>query len=110
MSVTIHVELHTDAVAGALLKGADRVAQTSAYRVEAGWKQRAPVKTGAYRRDIRTQKQNDADYVVLSSLEYPIYLEYGTRFMAPRPSMNPAVEEERPRFETALRALFGEAA
>jgi|SRR5215471_3724259 len=110
MSVTIHVELHTDAIAGRITQGAERIAQTSAYRVEAGWKQRAPVKTGTYRRDIRTQKQGDADYAVLSSLEYPIYLEYGTRFMAPRPSMTPAVEEERPRFETALRGLFSEAA
>jgi len=110
MSVTIHVELHTDAIAGRITQGAERIAQTSAYRVEAGWKARAPVDTGAYRRSIGTQKQGDADYAVLSSLEYPIYLEYGTRFMAPRPSMTPAVEEERPRFETALRGLFSEAA
>jgi len=39
-----------------------------------------------------------------SSLEYAIYLEYGTETMSPRPSLKPALDRARP----AIHSIFSE--
>ena len=47
---------------------------------------------------------------VLANVEYAAYLELGTRHMAARPFMTPAVEQERPNYERGLRELTRRAA
>lgn len=37
--------------------------------------------------------------------EYSEYLEYGTRFMDAQPFVNPALEEQKPKFERDMKKL-----
>ena len=107
MSVQVKVTNNCGAIAAHLREAADAHAEKTARRIEAGWKDRAPVKTGHYRRSITTEKDGDG-WVVYSPVEYAVYLEYGTRYMSPRPSMNPAVDAVRGDWEQGLRELFGD--
>jgi HK97 gp10 family phage protein len=43
--------------------------------------------------------------VVGSAVEYSIFLEDGTRYMAPRPTFRPAVEATRERFVAAMKTV-----
>jgi|SRR5690625_833474 len=47
---------------------------------------------------------------VLANVEYAAWLELGTRNMAARPFMTPALEQERPNYERGLRELTRRAA
>jgi HK97 gp10 family phage protein len=46
-------------------------------------------------------------YVGPRDVEYAVYLEYGTRNMAPRPFMTPAAEKVRPAFVKAMNQVAG---
>lgn len=70
------------------------------------WKELAPVRTGTYRRSIHTEVETSGGTRVeiavgtnLTRPPYPVFLEFGTRFMAPRPSARPA-------FDQTLRAVL----
>ena len=70
----------------------------------------APVRTGRLSRSYRAQR-DQADslaltYDVLSDVPYASFVEFGTRFMAPRPHLTPAMEEVRARFGPMVREIF----
>lgn len=74
-------------------KELSELVRTSALRVEAGAKLRAPVDTGFLRRSIQTQMEGDLSAVVFVAAEYGIYVELGTTRMRARPYLLPALEE-----------------
>ena len=47
---------------------------------------------------------------VRAEVDYAVYLEFGTRTIAPRPFMIPALEQERPKWEARLQRIVDEAA
>jgi hypothetical protein len=51
------------------------------------------VDTGALRASMHVEKVENLHYVVADGVEYGVYLEMGTETMAPRPFMNPVIEE-----------------
>lgn len=64
------------------------------------------VDTGTLRRSILTQRDGDLRAVVSVGAEYAVWLEFGTRRMAPRPFLGPAFEQVKPAFEAGLRGLL----
>jgi len=62
---------------------------------------------GDFARSIRVMPRIGAGRVqarVGSPLEWGIYLEYGTRYMQPRPSLRPALDRARPE----IKSIFSE--
>lgn len=81
------------------------VAKTAA-DIEAAAKMRAPVDTGYLRSSIHTQPTGPLDSEVIAGADYAVYVEYGTRRMAPQPYMTPAAEAARPGFEQAAKQIY----
>lgn len=77
--------------------------------MEGEWKARVPVRTGTYRRSIHAKitdiGAHHAEARVGTSLAdppYPLYLEFGTAHMAPRPSARPAYDAALPRMTRVI--------
>jgi HK97 gp10 family phage protein len=66
------------------------------------------IDTGNLRGSISADMTGDTTAMVSVNAEHGIYLEYGTRKMAKRPCIRPAVEAERPRFTADMRNLESE--
>jgi len=64
-----------------------------------------PVRTGTLQRSIRWWG-GEGEYHVGSSVHYAPYVEYGTRRMAPRPYLTPALMLNIPLLREALRDLI----
>lgn len=72
--------------------------KAGALPIQNAWKRRVPVKTGNYMRSIAIAGVNQHAVQVGTSLSappYPVFLEYGTRNMAARPSARPAFDETK---------------
>lgn len=102
----ISSEIH-DAVSRALEESAIAIEQDVK-----GGPHAAPYRTGNLRRSYIHRRESDLTYVVENMANiapYAIYVEFGTRRMAPRPHLGPAAEAERPklaeRVKQALRGL-----
>ena len=66
------------------------------------------VDTGALRDGIRAQVAGDGEAQVTDGVAYGVHLEFGTRHMAARPFMTPAVEAMRREVETLVRGVTDE--
>jgi HK97 gp10 family phage protein len=115
MPETLHaLEAIEEATRGAKLAA---VAVVGAMPIQNAWKQKAPIKTGTYRRSIHTETEavNERAATVVIGTDitdppYPIFLEYGTAHMAARPSAQPAFDEQVDKAiseaEAALRTIL----
>jgi len=70
-----------------------KLVRTSALRVEAGAKLRAPVLTGFLRNSVQTAFEGDLTALVFVGASYGIFVELGTVKMRARPFLLPALEE-----------------
>lgn len=82
-----------------------------AARIEAYARSLAPWKdvTGAARRGLRTFVEGGAFNLTLylvTSVAYGLYLELGTRFMAPRPIVMPALQAHYAELVAAIQAVI----
>lgn len=76
----------------------------SALNLQRGAKKRCPVDTGTLRNSIVVDfYQDKLTAEVEARMPYAPFVEHGTRFMRAQPFMFPAWEEERPKFEDAIR-------
>mgnify|MGYP001427360273 CR=1 FL=1 len=66
--------------------------------------------TGQLGSSLIVTRSGSTSVEVLANVEYAAYLEFGTRNMAARPFMTPAVEQELPKYEQGLRELTRRAA
>src|SRR5690625_3900961 len=66
--------------------------------------------TGRLAGSIRAVMSGTSSAHVEALADYAVHLEFGTRSMAARPFMTPAVEQERPNYERGLRELTRRAA
>ncbi len=95
------------------------VVKASGFRVQARAKQLAPVRTGFLKKNIRLRFTEDrlvyqvgwdeAAYTGAGFAFYPLYTEFGTRFMSPRPCLFPAKAEEVPVFRRELNRAVRDA-
>lgn len=78
-------------------------------QIEAGAKEKVPVRTGTLRRSIHSVFSNGGlTGIVGPSVLYGKFVEFGTRRMGARPYMRPAAEQVLPGFAAAVkRALAG---
>jgi HK97 gp10 family phage protein len=75
--------------------------------IEAAGKGRCPVRTGTLQRSIHTVfSDNGLTATVGPSVDYGIYVEFGTRHMGARPYMRPAAELIYPKFADAVNAVL----
>ncbi len=66
--------------------------------------------TGRLAGSIRAVETGTPNAEVVAGAEYAPHLEFGTRNMAARPFMTPAVEQERDKFRKGLNELTDKAA
>lgn len=62
----------------------------------------APVDTGFLRDNIVVVQQGPLVVAVESQAEYSAHVNYGTRFMAAQPFVEPAIKEVKPRNEARI--------
>ena len=94
-------------IADRLGRDADAIVRKTAMDIEAHAKMAAPVDTGILRASIQAAAVAPKHWRVTVGAEYGIYLEMGTRFMAPRPYFNPAIQAVWPAFQAAMRTVMG---
>lgn len=90
---------------------ASTVVRKAALDVEAEAKRLAPVDTGFLRNSIGSTITGDSGSVTAEigpTADYGAYLEFGTRSMAPRAYMGPALDRITPSFVQALEQTAGE--
>lgn len=80
--------------------------RASGLRIEAGARRRAPSKSGRLRRSIAYSKPENFAADVDVGEPYAAAVEFGTVDAPAQPFLTPAVEEERPRLDANLAALF----
>ena len=67
---------------------------------------KAPVRTGALKNSIRAKKIRVGMWEIKVGVHYGIYVEYGTRHMAPQPYFRPAIEAARRQMRQDFKAVF----
>jgi HK97 gp10 family phage protein len=67
------------------------------------------VETGNLKNSVRVLEANAERAVLGATAEYAAYLEFGTRHMAPRPYMRPAVDEHIGEIEEVMARVIDEA-
>lgn len=97
----------SDALAGQVLL---KSVVAGALIVQNSAKRKAPYKTGNLRRSIhiepRVSNRGMAAVEVGTNVEYGHYLEFGTRYMAARPYLRPALDENRTAVQTAVTSAL----
>ncbi len=66
----------------------------------------APVRTGRLRDSIRISRARRGEAIVEATAPYAGYVEYGTRYMKPRPYMRPAAAEAVEKLREKLREII----
>lgn len=94
-------------IAAAIRPAVSAVVKTKTLEVQAKAQGLAPVKTGALRRSITSQFPTDLTGRVGPSVNYGVFVEFGTRRMGARPYMRPAAESVLPTFAAAVKAALG---
>lgn len=92
VSITVKIDMsRLQAVIARLPDGASFAAELGADAIESRAKQLAPVRTGALKNSIGKRNVGSWWYVV-ADIYYAIFVELGTRKMAARPYLVPAVD------------------
>jgi HK97 gp10 family phage protein len=112
MSVTVKVTFDRfPEIAAAMPEKASAVVRKAAFDIEGQAKNRAPVDTGALKNSISTEfEDNGLTGIVAPTVEYGIYVEFGTKRMSAQPYMIPAAEAVAPAFIGAMKQMLQELA
>jgi HK97 gp10 family phage protein len=108
VSVDLKFDL-TPAIAARLGSAVGGIVEETAALIEGLAKTKAPVRTGALRNSIQSERTGEREAVVRVGVDYGIYQEFGTSKMAAHPYLMPAAEEAKPRFEERMRDAVREA-
>jgi len=106
MSIVVEIKFNRFPTLGAdMRRVVSEVVRKTAFDVEAGTKQRAPVDTGLLRNSYNMQMESELTVVVGTDVEYAVFQEFGTHKMAAQPHLTPAAEAERQPFIAALTQI-----
>lgn len=78
----------------------------TALNMETETKSRTPVRTGLLRSSWTTEMVSELTAIMGTNVNYAVFVEYGTRKMAARPMLTPAVEAVRADFETGITDIL----
>ena len=87
------------------------VVKAAAFAVEALGKQFCPVDTGHLRSTIGPPnfsgdgRSGGMEAAISATARYAVYVEWGTRYMAPRAFLGPALDRVGPEFAAAVEAI-----
>lgn len=84
----------------------DRELAKSTLRIELKAKTNAPWDTGWLSGNIYSDKVGNLRFQVVSPVNYSVYVELGTRYMAAQPYLQPALTDEYPVLMANLNYLF----
>lgn len=109
MSITFKVELTGTNKLGSIVAGmedkASEIIRKTAFDLQARAQVRAPVDTGYLRASIQAKEVTRLHWQVVVGADYGIYVEYGTRFQAAQPYLNPAMDAVRDPFVQAMKRV-----
>lgn len=105
MTVSVSHSSRIPMVMAAVAAKAALYVAKAAHDIEAHAKDRAPVDTGFLKNSIAARQEAPLAWVVEVGADYGIYQEFGTRRMAARPYLIPAVEQVRPSYIAAMAKL-----
>jgi HK97 gp10 family phage protein len=81
--------------------------QKAGFQIEADAKAKVPVRTATLQRSIHTVLSNGGMTATVGpSVDYGIYVEFGTRRAGARPFMRPAAEKVLPQFAAAVKSAL----
>lgn len=107
--ITVNVNVKPLQRLGELLEiEVEKALQTLSEETVKDAQQRAPVRTGFLRDNISGQVTGP-NLVVTSAAPYSIFVEAGTRRMAARPFLTPAVEQAKVKLPELLQEAFRQA-
>lgn len=87
---------------------ASKIINTFGLKIASDWAANVPVDTGAFRSSILSESQmaGEMTFIAQDGVEYGVFVELGTSRMAARPSLVPAIENNRQAFFNAFKELF----
>lgn len=98
-------------IANELKPKLDLAVRQTAREIGYGAQQRVPVRTGALRDAIHTEREGLGRYAVVAHSHEAWYghlVEWGTSHSAPHPFLTPAAEAAREPFEHRVRQVLGD--
>lgn len=88
------------------------IVKETAFKIQAGAKQRAPVDTGHMKRNIKVDIASDEMSAEIGTrgddVEYSVHVEFGTKNTPAQPFLFPAYEDERPEYLRKLKNALGD--
>lgn len=88
-----------------------QIVKETAYKIQAGAKQRAAVDTGHMKRNIKVFEESETSALVgckADDVEYALYVETGTSKTPAQPFLFPSTEDERPEYLRKLKEALGD--
>jgi hypothetical protein len=83
-----------------------KVALQTANRAQSNIRAVGAIDTGFMINSTRARKVRDLRWTVGTAADYGIYIEYGTRYVSPRPWLGPAMRDAAKTFRTISNALL----
>lgn len=83
-----------------------KVAIQTANRAQSNVRAVGAIDTGFMINSTRARKVKDLTWSVGTAADYGVYIEYGTRFVSPRPWLGPAMRDARKTFHALARSLL----
>lgn len=105
VTMRVAVDSGIGKIAAELEPRAARVVRKAALDLEGHAKGRAPVDTGFLRSSIQAVQVGPLHWQVRVGADYGVYVEYGTRYMAAQPYLNPAADLIRGPFVQAMKSV-----
>lgn len=95
-----------DAMSANMPGRVDKLLVETCAKIESDAKTMAPVDTGALRNSIEFEGEGELTYIVHDGVEYGVFNELGTRFMAAHPFFIPAVEKNAETLASKLPGVL----
>jgi hypothetical protein len=83
-----------------------KVALQTANRAQANIRAVNAIDTGFMINTTRARKVKDLTWSVGTAADYGVYIEYGTRYVSPRPWLGPAMRDARKTFGQIAQSLL----
>ena len=84
----------------------ERVALQTAARAQSNIRTVGAIDTGFMINSTRARRVRPLRWTIGTAADYGVYIEYGTRYVSPRPWLGPAMRDARRTFERLARSVL----